>query len=476
MKILGNAVTISGTIETPSDFLAGVVGAATVTISGSITGGNGANGTSSTDPGDDGGSVAIGSPRALSALRTEFPNANSPNVINMPAGASLRGGNGGNGFDDESGKLSGKNLTVRGSNAGRGGNAEIGCGTFNRSGSLNGGNGGKGGTAGKDGKAVAQDGVQLGERGGNVSATAGDGGNMGLVATYINGDNTAKIDDAGHGQNGVAGIIEVKVGNGGPGAPGGNVTASLGVAGTNTMTDVFGVHGAATISGGNGGVSEDPNTAGGDGGNLSISTSDGRRPRARIDVNQFGNGGAGFNGCSVLPMVSGTNGGNGGNVSIGDASGLHADASISGGNGGNGAPSPGAGGKKGTAPAFTIEGQDGAPGGPCSFIPETVVGVGFLAVVLDVDVVPGVLQAGDTIPLIRIDGGRPVPAHQLEGDHGCVNDHLHTQGGSIRVRHRLNNKWTTTPAVPDPDSNKCGFGKIVLVNSPLIQARNGAVK
>lgn len=117
-----------------------------IKIDGTLAPGDAPDGTSQTDPGDDGHDVEIGTDRAIAHLRDKL-GLGTVKPRHVTITGTLRGGHGGDGFDDANGRLSGRDLIVQGTDGGDGGDVRI-----SRTGLINGtykgGNGGQGGDAG----------------------------------------------------------------------------------------------------------------------------------------------------------------------------------------------------------------------------------------------------------------------------------------------------------------------------------------
>lgn len=232
--------------------------------------------------------------------------------------------------------------------------------------------------------------------------------------------------------------------------------------------------GVFTISGGNGGDSDTPGRSGGKGGNLTISkeflaidvrAADGSR------VNGFGNGGRGFNGCTILPCTVGSAGGKGGNLfSVIYFAANKAPNSFNGGKGGDGLVTPGDGGVKGekTGGEADITPRDGDDGVPCPAI--TGPGDGYLAVVLDFDLGTD-LKRGDTVPLYRIQGGRIGNAEPITDTSGCSSSHFH--GSGIFIRGLKAGRWIDLGPFSDPNGSRCGYGAFIVTTNKEIQSATG---
>jgi hypothetical protein len=298
-----------------------------VTVSGSITT-SAVDARSLAESGGSSGAIEIGSEAALAAY---VPSGSAyaaikPGRVTVPG--ILRTGAGGRGFDDRTGvvDVSARTLTLAATDAGNAGDIRIrAAAAIDLSSSqIEAGNGGGGGHAGSSGLR-AQDGTARGEGGFSFSATSGSGGRggaMDMVAPEVTGAIPAP------GAHGMAGNIRGAAGNGGPGGAGGNAilhvgrsreSEGLGLArpgrlGSGASAPALEAAGDTIqiAAGGNGGAADGALIGGGTGGWVRIEPKSDSASVLVADFRNYGNGGAGYSGCAVLPYVVGTAGGNAG--------------------------------------------------------------------------------------------------------------------------------------------------------------------
>ncbi len=321
------------------------------------------DGTDAFDRNTDGGSsgsIDIGSPHAREVAQgKKLSNADCSNIT---ISGSLSTGNGGKGFSDLVGQPSvlGNVRDYHGTHGGSSGDIRVG--EPNKfAGTAKTGRGGDGGSAGSG--THEADGRGPGAKGTSVTFTSGSGGDSG----HIFGIRSAGI----RGPGGNAGDVNVSPGNGANDSPpgdGGDATGIVGIAGFGKIGD-DGRHADLSFSGGNGGNAtvKCPNVAkGGDGGNLTIDLLE--EPHT-FTVNTFGNGGRGSDGCACAPKVRGGAGGDGGILTINPPGIIPAFLSFQGGSGGDG-EGPGSGGKGGTSNSGQRF-NDGPAGDLCNVVSPT---------------------------------------------------------------------------------------------------------
>jgi probable HAF family extracellular repeat protein len=376
----------------------------TVTIERDIILPHGYDAGNSTENGRDGGSIEVGTDRAVQAAKAAgAPTAGQPAKVVLDT-IFIKAGTGGAGWAEWNGKLVGGALQFFASNGGNGGSVRIHAAQSVKKPvgqvTIIGGNGGAGGSAGRSEPTTpndqtpptiathAPDGKMVGEKGADVDFFSGDGGNGGdgeVVAPTID---TALNITAGQGGRG--GSVLVSAGNGGPGGDGGKLTGSVGISGRDGMGQGMtpeGAHPAATVyltNGGNGGDAPDKDHPGGKGGAISFIGSDHNpavigayqqdtqkslRPGGFI-LRNYGNGGQGFNGC-MNGGVNGTDGGSAGLNANGFALQVHGvkpdeiTASFVPGNGGDGAP-PGKAGQQSKDDTGNLLGKAANNGSLCA--------------------------------------------------------------------------------------------------------------
>jgi hypothetical protein len=256
------------------------------------------DGTDAFDRNTDGGSsgsIDIGSPHAREVAQgKKLSNADCSNIT---ISGSLSTGNGGKGFSDLVGQPSvlGDVRDYHGTNGGSSGDIRVGK-PNKFTGTAKTGRGGDGGSAGSG--THETDGKGPGAKGTSVTFTSGNGGDGGA---FFGIDGTA-------GSGGNAGDVNVSPGNGANDSPPGDGGDAAGIAGHGGVGKfVDGRDAVLSFSGGNGGNAtvKCPNVAkGGDGGNLTINLL-AIRVNSPSAVKFFGNGGQGSDGCACAPKVRG---------------------------------------------------------------------------------------------------------------------------------------------------------------------------
>ncbi|MFN3729378.1 MAG: hypothetical protein ACK4XJ_06675 [Fimbriimonadaceae bacterium] len=485
--LFGDGVTVSGEVESRHDLYVAVMErddtsarfaeTQIVRITGTMTTSDGRHATNANENGGDAATIFLCEQTANELARSKGGKPGPARAIQVgpdpPTAANkffVRPGNGGNGFSDVAGTRNGKSLSARGSNGGKGGNLLMAADTMVIAGNTSAGNGGHGGDAGPPRSADsirALDGTQNQEDGGNATAIVGAGGDGGTVA--VRGSVVIGLQGltfrAGDGGN--AGSTNVQSGRGGPSGKGGAMVlqaAKPGVAGraegfTPSEPAMEGEHTVFVMrDGAMGGESLFETFAGGAGGAVEF-----RDPDQAQFVIQFSrsvaNGGAGFDGCAVLPRTLGTQGGKGGTSSVQ----LAVQGAWSGGRGGDDPNGGQPGGERGQGPTGPM-GQEGPKGSGCQFQPQTTVGEGYIAVILEHDLGEH-LKAGDVVPLIRIRGG-----HAANVEPGCNSDHLHSHGEGIEVTLNPDEgRVISVGRFPDPNGPGCGYGKLTVIPVPFIQ-------
>jgi hypothetical protein len=446
--ILGGGITAAG----PGDSIVMSTngdGTGTINISAELETQSGEHSTTRDVPGGSAGVIILGTSSATVRLRTNgHPQAGTPRTVIISG--TLKTGRGGNGFSDLTGTLLPNRLDLKGTNGGSGGSIAVeATETVNlAAATIVPGDGGTGGSCGSvNAPARAPSGTAAGQKGLDVRAETGSGGSEGFLLAGLNANTYVPPAAEPETTQGASGGAYVAAGDGGPAGDGGATTIVMGTPGASTFnTGAYGE--IALTDGGNGGASNTVFVNGGNGGGVTISF------RPAFDVNGFktqarfqnyGRGGAGFNGCLTTPLRPGSNGGRGGNLQFVLPSGesypyTHQNAFI-GGNAGPGSPP----GLKGTGGSdiTNVNGQkfaDGQPGAVCT---ETLV------VILDHALVSGgqtIAAQGTQIPLSEITGGQ-VQSHA----EGCNGDHLH---GVIVYRGYT---------FQDPAPQNCGHGRVILV-------------
>jgi hypothetical protein len=389
-------LTLSGQLLATTDILIATHGLdSVVTISGSIKTARGTNARDRDTAGGNSGSIEVGSARANAAAdaaaraagTTDIPAARSPKTL-VVAGR-METGAGGDGYTDTTGVHFDGALELRGTDGGNSGEIlllaernDIGPSVFT-------GDGGRGGDAGHDTHARDYPKAE------DLIFCTGNGGNSGQIIGDI-----GRLDAEGRG--GAAGSVYASAGNGILSSfdlDGGDACGTVGLRGNDPGTpDVPHLKPGASPTGtfrngGNGGRPFSADRDGGVGGYVKIAGADGfllngivscllrdMPPPSLVPVvlDNYGNGGHGFDGCSVLPHGGGTDGGAGGFLQLFGNPYVQIGSIFHGGDGGDGDPAvprgPGAGGaggslydQRGTAGRF----PDGAPGQPCRQITTT---------------------------------------------------------------------------------------------------------
>ncbi|MBV8599071.1 MAG: hypothetical protein JO017_09640, partial [Actinobacteria bacterium] len=296
-----------------------------VWVTGSIVAGTGMNGAE-LRPAGTGGQVKLGGFLG--------PDAK----VTVASTAVVQAGDGGRGVSDQTGKhVSGSTsclvptkgphfivpnrstLVLTGTDGGDGGALRIWSRDISvQSDQVTPGAGGNGGNVQSlYGRIKAPDGT-TGESGWNIDATSGSGGAGGGIdlrysKTYSGG--TLRP-----GRGGDAGSVNVAAGDGAPHCDGGQTEVHLGSPGaagtdstdTGTKLPPKGKPKPGSITlegGGNGGPSTDAKHGGGNGGGVLIKDPSGAVGTFQIE--RYGDGGVGFDGCKVKPVTAGTDGGNG---------------------------------------------------------------------------------------------------------------------------------------------------------------------
>jgi hypothetical protein len=392
----GRIVEIDGLIQAGAGRSVKIASAdaGTVEVNGAILVANGRASEMSADPGEDGGSITIGG----------FFGRNARTVVSRRS--TLRAGDGGRGFSDIRGMITGKGvnpcqdgggsgldrLTRRyaGSDGGKGGSIRLAADTLSvGTDELRVGDGGHGGDAGRSGVA-SSDGI--GGRGGTdiygLSGAGGEGGSIVVDAKVFLGPGGLHA-----GAGGDAGGVIVAAGNGAPNCDGGRTTAALGRPGKagadrglNALPPAREAKPGEIMlyDGGRGGHAADQNHDAGDGGRVTIELPTAkRRPGVKIaylageiELVGYASGGFGFVGCDTS-LSRGTDGGAGGVLTV-PAVRYSAIGSFFGGDGGDGDPA-GDGGRAGTATHPPTAGRTsfrrGADGHGCN----EIVGSGTIA-------------------------------------------------------------------------------------------------
>jgi hypothetical protein len=330
----------------------------TVTISQDMVTKAGDHSTERGRMGGRSGDIFIGTDPVIQVAQADGKAAAKPKSVTITS--TLRTGRGGNGFTDLSGEeLADGSLFVRGTFGGASGDIMIDSARLATDPKipldrLIAGHGGDAGSSGAPGKPVrARSGQAIGEAGQSVKALPGIGGSGGKVTLGAVMEHQAEV--------GIEGSVYVAAGNGGPGGDGGNTTVEVLVREI-ARTDVSFVE---LVDGGNGGPAPTESVRGGTGGNVTFVVHVSPEIATHgVRIENYGNGGAGFGGCSATPPLPGMNGGAGGNLTVPPPRSLVVSDSFRGGRGGDGTP-PGAKGAGGT---FTRDGTrypDGADGATC---------------------------------------------------------------------------------------------------------------
>lgn len=446
---------------------------ARITLRGYCSANDAPDATGRGEPGQDGNDMEIGTDRTVAEMGRRGLEAFRPVSVTLAYTGSdsplVRAAHGGDGFHDDTGIRTGRDVALEGTPGGAGGSVSIAAETIElQGGSLLAGQGGAGGRAGAPAGVRAQDAVGLGEAGGRVVARGGSGGAGGSV--FLTGTVTGSGTQARPGYGGHAGAVTAASGNGGPGGDGGAMTITLGRGGLkgtgerNYPPAEDGKPAVVTIQGGgHGGDSEEPERPGGQGAQVAMTTPEPVSPAldAASRIADFGDGGDGFNGCFMKPMRNGTVGGKGGTITTPSGEAIRLESGLNGGDGGDGMPLQGERGFGGVINAGK-QGQDGVRGGPCLFSPTTVAGDGYLAVILDYDLGTDLL-AGDIVPLCRIRGARPAGPEPITATTGCDSDHLHAEGGAIFVRIVIDGaRSSLIGPFGDREPMRCGYGKLTV--------------
>jgi hypothetical protein len=278
---------------------------------------SGRDATSSSENGEDGGSIEIGTGAAILATGGGIPT----DIVIM---GMLRAGDGGRGFIDLVGVAAANRIrVVTATSGGRGGDVRLSGSCIAISGGFVAAGGG--GDAGRCGvltmPVLGAPGATRGEPGEGIHCITGDGGAGG--SSVIEGGNLTNSGTLSGGLGGLGPFVDIGAGNGGPGGAGGELVIRFRDPGAGGMPGSGGrrpgdirVHG-----GGNGGDSDQPGLPGGKGGDITISHGDTVPIITGIPIalgsagGRVSNGGLGFNGCKVQPFMAGTSGGSGGRLS-----------------------------------------------------------------------------------------------------------------------------------------------------------------
>lgn len=335
-------------------------------ITSVITGGAGRDGDADAPNAGRGGDVTLASAEGEVAVRDAFASSNTIRppfgLTNLRLTGVIRGGAGGRGWSDTSGRTEGGTLICAGGLGGDGGNVYL-LGQNARAGGalIEGGDGGNGGDAGSP-DARAQSGTAAGEAGLPFVGRSGSGGSGGRGEFASSVLQLTGTPTQYGGRPGVAGSVIGAAGQGGPGGPGGSFTAMVGLRGQDGLPVPRSPQtGRPTVQvlgdSGRGGDSTFAGLAGGAGGSLLLDLF------SEADITLFAgslSGGAGFDGNGV----PGTNGGNGGTLTYGRdiRSPFVANSAANGGDGGDGFPTAGVGGAAGVTDAGTPIGVPGADG------------------------------------------------------------------------------------------------------------------
>jgi hypothetical protein len=475
LLIGGDNVTVNGPITSPIRIMMFVNDetdsrqqTGTIALSEPVRTEDGRDSTHYATDGGDAAGIDIGTFEAVLAAQAKGVKGMAPLDIEEvltqgSTGLIIRAGRGGHGVDDPNGTPQGKNRIYRASSGGKGGSVKLVANNIKLLSGVRAGHGGRGGSCGADG-ARAGDGTAEGEKGGNVEmklGSGGRGGDLALTGTLVMGSGGLTVAAGNGGNAGEA--LGGGPGNGGPAGAGGDMSIEVGTPGAGGDGPAGWIDGdpgkkaSITIKrAGNGGYSWNPNLAGGNGGNLTLTAKQGQPDYEKLVLDNSFAGALGFDGCKVLPHTSGSNGGKGGVVS-------HLaqllNSSANGGRGGDGVQA-GVGGEAGVVPGASP--TPGAAGGGCHFDTTHIQGFGFLAVKLEFPTGP--FAKGDIIPLIRLFGGGVSGPEQNWNHH-----HLH---GIIAVVARLQGQRTELGPYPDPAPEASGHGSIITVPSPEIQTQS----
>jgi len=443
-RVSGVNVRCAGRTDLPpgSNFVACTAGnqAGNITISGAVTLPAGADGTAPSDlrRGKGGGAILIGSANAVELIKEVNPKAIAPNTVTISA--NLRAGDGGNGYSDVGGAVSGLDRAAEPGRGGHGGDVTVGSGnvlTIVGAVDFQPGKGGGGGFVGRertggDGFLVAGDGSVRGRRGGSVTVNPGSGGDAGVVsvsAPVSNGSATIK-----KARGGACSSIFVRSGTGGPAGDGGWVTIYLTRNGKNSDGQAENIASQVVVQGGHGGRG-DADSQGGGGGNLAIEESE---PAGRsVTIEDAFRGGDGFDGCAQQPRVQGTFGGRGGTMDYGGVPLILGRTP----NGGDGGPSiniitnGGVRGKLNGAAA----GRDGEKGIGCDYYSRVI------TIIRDYTVDGKVkFQKDQRVPVSRFRGFRVAGPEE-----NCEQVHMH---GPATI--------DGYGPFPDPNPEGCGWGAL----------------
>ena len=301
-------------------------------VDGRITAGDGLPSPTKFADGQDGGSIIIGG----------YFGSNA--AVEIDHGSVLEAGNGGHGYDDETGELrnganpcqdsnrgeaaSRQTLLLEGTDGGKGGTIRLLSRHLVIEGRAHAGDGGRGGNAGRVGLR-APDGV-AGHGGADIDARpgrGGDGGSIDLRPPGQVGPSTQVAAQLVAGAGGNAGWVIAAAGNGAPNCDGGRTTAALDRPGKNgTAVEQLKSQpydGRVLLQfGANGGDAADQGHAAGDGGRVTVSvprvkgtpSTPGRHLVDEIFVAGYANGGKGYSDCREQPYTRGTEGGTGGSL------------------------------------------------------------------------------------------------------------------------------------------------------------------
>lgn len=373
--------TFSGTVKLPAGTGFTYTGlkvplvSPNINITGSVTAGNGADSQAAGKPGEDGGSIEIGTASAIAALTKLaeghlLPVESVAKPDKTTISGKLTAGDGGHGFDDGDGLTAGV-LGFAGTGGGDGGSVNVAGDTIDLTGAaIAAGRGGRGGHAGQGPNGTvkhAADGASDGAAGQAVVSDSGNGGNGGSV-TLTSPKITVILGTAGAG--GDAGSVSASAGNGKGGGRGGNTFVFPGVKGNRgqgaVASPIVALAARVTlVDGGNGGASDGPTIKGGNGGSVEVLTRTGAKAEVNgpVSISNYSRGGAGSGFCATN-APPGSSGGNGGVLTIMGVAHKETGDAFWGGDGGTGC-GPGPGGKAGTDDAGKEVGQDGADGPAC---------------------------------------------------------------------------------------------------------------
>lgn len=354
----GTDLFLGATLNILTDFRPSLV------VSAPLRTANGRDASRRGECGQSSGRIEIGTPEAgarAQELRGRLEDAVTASVPfrMVTLEAPVRSGDGGRGFTDRAGVRSTAARAVtyvasRGGDSGAVSGAVLGpC----PSPLFSTGNAGDAGDAGS--LVRAPDGVLPGERGWNVTVEM-DGSMTDGRAVFFCDEG---LLPGASGRPGRAVSANVAAGNGGPGGPGGD--ARLVTYGR--VATVF------LIDGANGGAATDRSRNGGDGGAFAYEAAR-LSSVERFVVENYANGGAGWDGCQATPRALGTSGGRGGSSATDGPGPFQAEvgASVSGGKGGDGVVAGAPGGKAGSF--LGRPGVPGAAGAECPALPTFTTG------------------------------------------------------------------------------------------------------